>query len=149
MLEEQWRKAYFVRAISVLYFLHDREDMPDFLFPWLCQLLEHSSGTIRYAAVRMFENELGPLTVHIRFPDKNYDLDPDHADRILYSLFCSLKLMLEFTWRPAYEKIEYIHLLPASPYKSVQMVISEMRDCCGDEYMDMMDRTIKKRLSVT
>src|SRR3989338_7029194 len=30
---EHWRQENYVIAISVIYFLHDREKQPDFLFP--------------------------------------------------------------------------------------------------------------------
>ena len=63
---EDWRQENFVVAISVLYFLHNKEDQPDFLFPWLFHLLLDKNGNTRQSAVRMIENELGPLTVHIR-----------------------------------------------------------------------------------
>ena len=34
-ISEEWRQENFVMAISVIYFLHNRENQPDFLFPWL------------------------------------------------------------------------------------------------------------------
>ena len=69
-ISEEWRQENFVVATSVIYFLHNREDKPDFLFPWLYQLLQHQNGYIRHAAVKMICHEIGPLTYHIRFPDK-------------------------------------------------------------------------------
>src|SRR3989338_1611081 len=67
-ISEDWRQENFVMAVSVIYFLHDRENQPDFLFPWLFQLLQHSNGYIRHAAVKMISHEIGPLTYHLRFP---------------------------------------------------------------------------------
>ena len=32
-ISEDWRQENFVMAVSVIYFLHDRENQPDFLFP--------------------------------------------------------------------------------------------------------------------
>lgn len=46
-IKEDWREENFVVAVSVLYFLHDRENQPDFLFPWLFYLLQHKNGNIR------------------------------------------------------------------------------------------------------
>lgn len=63
-ITEDWREENFVMAVSVLYFLHDRESQPDFLFSWLFYLLQLKNGNVRNAARRMMENELGPLTVH-------------------------------------------------------------------------------------
>ncbi|MFA5747031.1 MAG: hypothetical protein WC926_03060 [Candidatus Paceibacterota bacterium] len=132
---EEWRQENFVTAISVIYFLHDKEENPDFLFPWLFQLLQHPGGVIRYAAVRMFENEIGLLTVHLRCPDyKQSKLKSERSDRILQSLFLSLNGLLTILWGPEYNKFKYIASLPASPYKSVQMVLSEMEESCGQEY---------------
>jgi len=49
-ISEDWRQENFVMAVSVIYFLHDRENQPDFLFPWLFDLLQHENGYIRHAA---------------------------------------------------------------------------------------------------
>ena len=135
IITESWRQENFVSAVSVIYYLHDREVQPDFLFPWLFQLLEHKSGTVRYAAVRMFINELGPLTVHIRVPEyKSERLKPEQADRILQALFVSLNNMLARLWEPKYKRYKYINSLPANPYKSVQMVMAELEEYCGKDY---------------
>lgn len=133
-ISEEWRQENFAVAVSVIYFLHDKEGQPDFLFSWLFQLLQHSNGVIRYAAVRMLTNEIGPLTYHIRCPgDKPFfreKLKPEQADRILYSLFASLNGLLSALWQPKYKRYKYIDSLPASPYKSVQMVLAELEDSC-------------------
>jgi len=135
IITESWRQENFVSAVSVIYYLHDREVQPDFLFPWLFQLLEHKSGTVRYAAVRMFINELGSLTVHIRVPEyKSERLKPEQADRILQALFVSLNNMLARLWEPKYKRYKYINSLPANPYKSVQMVMAELEEYCGKDY---------------
>ncbi len=140
-ISEEWRQEDFVVAVSVIYFLHDREEQPDFLFPWLFQLLQHSNGVIRYAAVRMFINEIGPLTAHIRVPGYKSDrLKPELADNILYSLFVSLNGLIAALWQPKYKRYKYIDSLPASPYKSVQMVLAELEDSCGKKYIDHDER---------
>lgn len=129
---EDWRQEDFVVAISVIYYLHDKEEQPDFLFHWLFQLLQHSNGIVRYAAVRMFTNELGPLTVHIRFPDHKSDrLKPEQADNILNALFVSLNGLLAALWETKFKRYKYIDSLPTGPYKSVQMVLAKMEEYCG------------------
>jgi hypothetical protein len=139
-ISENWRQENFVVAVSVIYFLHDKEDRPDFLFPWFFQLLRHSNGVIRYAAVRMLSNEIGPLTVHIRFPDHKPGyfgkLTLEQADRILYSLFASLNELIAALWQTKYKRYKYISSLPASPYKSVQMVLAELEESCGKKHID-------------
>ena len=139
-ISEDWRQENFVMAISVIYFLHDRENQPDFLFPWLFQLLQHSNGYIRHAAVKMISHEIGPLTVHIRFPgDKSIlgdRLKPEQAYNILHSLFVSLNGLLTALWQPKYKIYKYIDSLPPSPYKSVQMVLAELDESCGKKYID-------------
>lgn len=137
---EEWRQKNFVSAISVIYFLHGRDKQPDFLLPWLLELLSHPSGTIRYASVRMIENELGPLSVHIRFPDyKSGDIKPERSDQILKGLFICLILLSDKFWNPKYKKYKHVDALPASPYKSAQMILAKMRDLCGDEYMKELE----------
>jgi hypothetical protein len=136
-ISEEWRQENFAVAVSVIYFLHGREEQPDFLFPWFFQLLQHHNGVIRYAAVRMLTNEIGPLTYHIRCPgDKSDKLKPEKADNILHSLFASLNGLLAALWQPKYRRYKYINSLPASPYKSVQMVLAELEEDCGQEYID-------------
>ena len=141
-IAEDWRQENLVLAVSDIYFLHDREAQPDFLFPWLLQLLQHANGYIRYAAVRMISNEIGPLTVHIRHngqePNFFGNLAPEQADSILFSLFASLHALSAALWLPRYKKYKYIDSLPASPYKSVQMVLAEMEESCGQEYTNRL-----------
>jgi hypothetical protein len=141
-ISEDWRQENFVMAVSVIYFLHDKENQPDFLFPWLFQLLQHQNGYIRHAAVKMISHEIGPLTVHIRFPgDKLFareKLKPDQADDILRSLFMNLNALLSALWQLKYKKYKYIDSLPASPYKSVQMVLAELEESCGKKYIDRL-----------
>lgn len=135
-IPEYWRQENFVMAVSVIYYLHDREDQPDFLFPWLFHLLQHQSGIIRYAAVRMLSHELGPLTVHIRFPGHKPGyfgkLTAEQADQILYSLSASLHELLAALWQPRYRKYKYISSLPPSPYKSVQMVLADLDEMLSE-----------------
>lgn len=136
-ISEEWRQENFVMAISVIYFLHDKDEHPDFLFPWLFQLLQHQNGYIRHAAVRMFENEIGPLTVHLRCPEyKQNKLKSEKSDEILRTLYKSLHGLMPFLWKPEYKKFKYIDSLPACPYKSVQMVLAKLEDSCGKECLD-------------
>jgi len=145
---EGFRQENFVVAISVMYFLHDKERHPDFLFPWLFHLLQHENGNIRLAAVRMIENELGPLTVHIRFPDKKSSyfgsFTPELADMILFGLFGNLNSLAADLWNPSYKKYKYISSLPNGPYKSVQMVLSVLEEDCGKEYLSRLDDSLRK-----
>ncbi|MEI7462834.1 MAG: hypothetical protein WCK03_00375 [Candidatus Taylorbacteria bacterium] len=150
---ENWRQENFVMAISVMYFLHDKESQPDFLFPWLFNLLQHENGYIRHAAVRMLENELGPLTYHIRFPGeklawRHEKLSPERADRILYELFANLTITLNDLWKPVYKKYKYIRSLPTGPYKSIQMILGELTEDCGDKYMEKLEKTIDMNIAV-
>jgi len=138
-ISEDWRQENFVMAVSVIYFLHDKESQPDFIFPWLFQLLQHQNGYIRYAAVKMITHEIGPLTVHIRFSgEKSYtrELKPEQADDILHSLHVSLNGLLSALWQPKFKRYKYIDSLPPSPYKSVQMVLAELEDSCGENYYE-------------
>jgi len=146
-IKEDWRQENFVMAISVIYFLHDREAEPDFLFPWLFELLQHKRGAIRYAAVRMLENELGPLTVHIRCPGTKFGkghIQPRRADRFLFLMFLALNQMLRKYEKPEYRKYKYISSLPSSPYKSVQMVLGRMDDMSGEGYLERLMRDFQQ-----
>lgn len=144
-ITEDWREENFVIAVSVLYFLHNKENQPDFLFPWLFHLLQHKNGNIRHAAARMLEHELGPLTVHIRYPNEKFGdrLMPEQADYILCNLFINLNNLLADLWKPEYKKYKYVSSLPVSSYKSIQMVLSRMEDDCGEAYI----KQLKSRLS--
>src|SRR3989338_11507785 len=57
-IKEEWRREYFVRAVSVIYFLHGFENQPDLLFPWFYQLLQNKNGIVRHSPVRMITNDL-------------------------------------------------------------------------------------------
>ena len=141
-ISDDWRRENFVVAISVIYFLHDKEEEPDFLFPWFFQLLQHSNGVIRYAAVRMITFELGPLSAHIRISDyKSEKLKPKQADDILYALFIGLNELLNMLWELKFKKYKYINSLPASPYKSVQMVLASMEEYCGQKHIDYWSKS--------
>jgi len=138
-ISEDWRQENFVMAVSVIYFLHDRENQPDFLFSWLFQLLQHSNGYIRHAAVKMISHEIGPLTYHLRFPGEKssfHKFTSKDADMILHSLFVSLNGLLATLWQQKYKRYKYINFLPPSPYKSVQMVLAELEESCGKKYID-------------
>lgn len=137
-IKEDFRQENFVIAISVMYFLHNKRDKPDFLFPWLLELIQHKNGYIRHAAVRMLENELGPLTYHIRCADyapNHYGVAARQADQIIFTLFVNLSNLAANLREPKYKKYKYINSLPASPYKSIQMVLSHICDDCGEEYL--------------
>ena len=128
-IKEDWRQENFVIAVSVMFFLHNRENQPDFLFPWLFQLLQHKNGNVRHAAVRMIEHELGSLTYHIRFPGEEHrfsKLKPEHADVILFGLQTNLNNLAASSWKLAYGK--YIDDLPSGTYKSVQHILARLED---------------------
>jgi len=136
-ITEDWRQENFVVAISVMYFLHNRENQPDFLFHWLFQLLQHENGNIRHSAVRMIKHELGPLTYYIRFPGKTSSLRellPERADHILFGLRTNLNNLAVGSWKSSYKKFKYIDDLPSGTYKSVQLVLSILDDYSSDIY---------------
>ncbi len=141
-ISEEWRQENFVMAVAVIYFLRDKDAAPDLLFEWFLDLLQNPNGAIRYAAVRMLENEIWPLTVHIRVPGHKAGyfgkLTQEQADIILASLFASLHVLLTALWQPSYKRYKYIKSLPASPYKSVQMVLEKLEECCGKSYVDRL-----------
>lgn len=145
-ISEEWRQENFVMAVSVMYFLHDKENQPDFIFSWLFELIQHNNGNIRHAVVRMFENELGPLSYHIRFPNEESnqirELLPEKSDQILFGLFINLTQLLNDLWKPIYKKYKYIHSLPTGPYKSVQMVLGYLEEYCGREYMEKLEKSV-------
>lgn len=137
---EDWRQENFVVAISVIYYLHDREENVDFLFVWLFELLQHPNGIIRYASARMLINELGPLTAYLRIPGYKSDrLSQNQADIILETLFISLIKLLDIFWEPKYKKYKYIASLPSCPYKSAQMVLARLGEMCGKGYMKKLE----------
>ena len=143
---EDWRKENFVVAVSVLYYLHGGKKVsPDSLFPWLFDLLLHKNGNIRQSAVRMINTELGPLTFHIRCPEYKHSKSKiEQFNTILLNLFISLNNLLDYLWEPKYKKYKYISSLPACPYKSVQMVLSEMEDSCGGKYMQHLKKILSR-----
>ncbi|PIP28277.1 MAG: hypothetical protein COX29_01995 [Candidatus Moranbacteria bacterium CG23_combo_of_CG06-09_8_20_14_all_35_22] len=133
-IKEDWRGENFVIAVSVLYYLHGRENPPNFLFPWLLHLLQHKNGNIRHSAVRMLENELGPLTVHLRCPEyKQSKIKSKQSDFILFNLYIALNNLLADLWEPRYKKYTYVASLTACPYKSIQMVMGKLEYDCGEE----------------
>ncbi len=136
-IKEDWRKENFVLAVSIIYFLHNKNKSPDFLFVWAFDLLQHSNGNIRQAARRMINNELGPLTAHIRCPDLEFErsFTTEEADVILFSLYVNLNDLSVILNKPSYKKYKYIDDLPTSPYKTVEMILVDMEDCCGKPYM--------------
>lgn len=140
-IEEDWRQENFVMAVSVIYFLHDKETEQDFLFPWLFHLLQHDNGNIRQSAVRMFNNELGPLTVHIRCPENSFSLNKtsnEKRDRILFDMYNELHFLLRMFYKPSYKKYKYVSSIPSGQYKSIQLVLGELEFDCGEEYMKQL-----------
>ena len=134
-------------AVSVLYFLHNKESRPDFLFSWIFHLIQDPNGNIRHAATRMLRHELGTLTYHIRFPREKSSyfnkLSPEQADLILLGMHLNLMNLIEYLWKPAYKIYKYISLLPSGPYKSVQMLLGHMLEYCGEEYMAKLKKLYK------
>jgi hypothetical protein len=108
----------------------------DFLFPWLFQIIQHSNGYIRHAAVKMITHEFGSLTYHIRFPNRGrnkyfVDLDPFIADEIIHNLYALLNQLLMEYHEPRFNRYKYVNSLPPSVYKSLQMVMTELIDMSG------------------
>lgn len=136
---EPWRVENYVVAFSVIYFLRDEKPRPDFLFKWFYELLVHENGVVRYAAVRMFETEFGPLTVHVRFPDRDNGkrdyLEGIRNDGIIYETYDKLFELSESFNKPSYGRIKYLDSLPTGPYKSVQMVINSLVELVGEDYI--------------
>jgi len=147
-ISEEWRQENFVMAISVIYFLHSRENQPDFLFPWLFQMLLHKNGYIRHAAVRMIEHEIGPLTAHIRFPNEKFssvrEFTSKQSDLILFEMFMNLMNLIKYLWKSSYKKYKYVSLLPSGPYKSVQMVLGRLKEDCGKDCIARMKDDFRK-----
>ena len=136
---EDWRMENFVVAVSVIYFLHDKEKQPDFLFPWLLYLLKHQNGNIRNSARRMIENELGPLTFHIRCPEyKHSQSKSEKSDHVLLGLYLSLNRLLDDFWEAKYKRYKYVDSLPTCPYKTVQLILCHMHELCGEVYMEQL-----------
>ena len=145
-ISEDWRQENFVIAVSVIYYLHDQENQPDFIFPWLFHLLWHKNGNIRHAAVRMLEHEIGPLTYHLRCPGEKLssrELSSQKADYIISRLFVSLHNLLDESWKPMYKRYKYVESLPSGTYKSVQMILSQLEEDCGDEYIKNLKDSLR------
>lgn len=138
---EDWRQENYVMAISVMYFLGTNRSQPDFLFPWLFELMKHKNGNIRQAAIRMFEIEFGPLTYHIRIPGEKssyLDVSPELADHILFATFVTINNLMSEFWKPEFKKYKYISSLPTGVYKSLQLLLSRLEDLCGKEYLKQL-----------
>jgi len=140
-IKEDFRQENFVRAISVMYFLRDRFISPDFLFSWLFRLLINDNGNIRQSSRKMIESEIGSLTYHIRFPKekKHFDLDPYKADQIIFDLFYNLHKLMNDFWKIEYKKYKYINSLPNCQYKTIQLILAELEDSCGTEYVEKLN----------
>jgi len=136
---EDWRRENFVVAVSVIYFLHGKENQRDFLFSWLLYLLKHQNGNIRNSARRMIENELGPLTFHIRCPEyKHSKSKSGKSDHILLGLYLSLNKLLGDFWEPKYKRYKYVDSLPTCSYKTIQLILCSMHELCGEVYMEQL-----------
>lgn len=146
-INEDWRQENFAIAISVMYFLGNKNNQPDFLFPWLFELMQHKNGNIRHAAIRIFEIELGPLTCHIRFPDKqssSLDISTQQSDDILFAFYVTTSNLMAKFWKPAYKRYKYISSLPTGVYKSFQLLLSRLEDLCGEEYLKQLRARYEK-----
>ena len=90
----------------------------------------------------MIINEIGTLTVHIRCPGHKPGyfgkLTLEQADNILYSLFLNLNNLSSAFWQPKYKRYKYVDSPPASPYKSVQMILAGLEESCGRIYLDRL-----------
>lgn len=134
-ISEDWRRENFAMAVSVIYYLHDKESEPDFLFSWLFQLLQHKNGNIRQAAVRMIQSELGPLTYFIRCPGRKSDFhkfSSEKSEQILFGLRANLNSLAEHSWKDSYKKYKYVDQLPSGTYKSIQLILSLLDDYSSD-----------------
>jgi hypothetical protein len=84
------------------------------------------------------------LKVYIRIPDYRREKDDgfskDKANKILFSLFINLVRLSNFTHKPQFKRYKYISSLPTGPYKSVQIVMAEIRELCGEEYMNKLEK---------
>ncbi len=135
---EEWRQVNFVVAISVLYFLQNKDAKQDFQFPWLFFLIKHKNGIIRHSAVRMFRHQLGPLTVHIRCPYGEFISNKfivDRNNKILSDMYIELLFLANTFSNPMYAKYKYIDSIPVGPYKSIQLVLATMHEYCGEKYL--------------
>jgi len=45
-------------------------------------------------------------------------------------------------WKPAYKKYKYVNFLPACPYKSIQMALSNVDYFCGELYMKQLKSSL-------
>jgi hypothetical protein len=144
---EDWRQENFVMAISVMYFLGTKKVQPDFLFPWLIELIQHKNGNIRHASIRMFEIEFGPLTYHIRISGEKTSslyISPEQNDHILLTLYVTINNLMSEFWKPEYKRYKYISSLPTGVYKSLQILLNRLEDLCGKEYLDQLQTRQRK-----
>jgi|SRR3989344_5018695 len=144
-ITEDWRQENFVMAVSVMYFLHDRESEQDFLFPWLFYLIQDNNGNIRHSVVRMFRNELGPLTVHLRHPENGFSSSKiinEKRDRILFDMYNELVFLAHKFHKPIYNKYKYIASIPTGQYKSIQLILAELEDDCGEKCINKFKKKI-------
>jgi hypothetical protein len=151
-IDEEWRQENFIVALSTIYFLRDyKKYPPDHLFPLFLGLLQHSNGNIRYATVRMLRDEIIFLSIYLRLPEEEKKGDRQRKlefDHILYWLYVGLIRLSDVieTWKKVdYEKYKYIDEIPSSSYKSVQMVIANMIEFCGEENIEAMNREMTLR----
>jgi len=154
-ITEDWRRENFVMAVSVIYYLHDHEHGPDFLFPWLLELLQNKNGYIRHAAVRIIQHELGPLTYQIRFPGKGRSLSGlsrEDANEMLCMIEADLNKLAAQFWNSTYRKYKYIENLPSGTFKSVQLILSRLDDYCNEApaqtSCETKDHTITRKMEI-
>lgn len=151
-IKESWRQENFIVALATIHFLRDyKKYPPDYLFPLLLALLQHSNGNIRYAAVRMLREEIAPLTLYLRFPEEENKKNREEKlefDSILYWLYVGL-IRLSDSARSVskinYSKYKYIEDMPSSVYKSIQLVFADMIEMCGEDNIHAMRRSMVMR----
>lgn len=81
----------------------------------------------------------------MRCPDSNYShkFSRADADQVLSDMFITLVSMANDYWEPKYKKYKYISSLPSGPYKSIQMVLSELEEDCGEQFMNKLHQKFK------
>lgn len=80
--------------------------------------------------------DIRPLTYHIRCPDRPHNQSrADKADQILFELYCNLQDLINDLSKPSYNRYKFIASLPTGPFKSIQMVMSQLMEDCGEEHM--------------
>ena len=116
--------------------------------PVIYSVLEGETGNFRKAFVVFALKNKGKILAekdgtrgdlifnNIRLEVDGSNQKPKQADYILKSLFINLHGLMTALWKPKFKRYKYIDSLPASPYKSVQMVLAKIEEYCGRKYLD-------------